>query len=764
MQSRPVGIDPREPKGWVEMAHDSLSSGRLGRGFAIAIVLVMALSLGLVLTAPARGNFTGAGVVLEPGLYTGTNIYVPGETMTVTAYATVGDSIDFQFWNPVAGSPTSTVAGQVVPATGAKEVTFTIPDTWADGTNYQVHVTDTTSGQVQNRAFSILKYSFTVFTTRNGYLPGDTVNVSWSATLIKDGSPAPDGVGFIQIYDGATNVLPPPGNRTFTKSQYSFTFTLDTTLPVHTVATVFAYFNDSATSPLRQYADTWDFGVGSLRETVSTDALLYQPGGIVTVTVNTYAQMGGAPSGNDPPEPAVNVNITVTDLNSATDVAAYGKSNLTTDARGRLVHVFQLATTPTTGTYQVNAQASTPNGLFSEYRSATPFSVAQTTTITASMVLNKGQYLSGDTITATVSASPAGTYVYSWVVRDTTQAPSITLAVSSGTTTSYSYTTAPTFRGTIQFTVVADDGQGHTSALITQSAAVDYGYLALSLDRSEFNPGETVTASYNLIHGAAVLTNPTYFYRVVDFNANLVASGSASGGTVSYATPNPASRSYTFYITASQDGRTVTGQATTSQASGFLISVSLDKSSYMPGDTIRVSYEIRARGTAVLPLQFRVAAQLLFVATSSTYATSPVGTVSLVLPQGTSSGDTILLVADAVTGASVYQIVHVGAVNPLLADLGGLPVIDWLLMLLVIVLILVVVLLWRRVGMGPGPRVASESKAPTPPPPPGGSQGPQASGPMSVTCKHCGKPIEITTSKRPIEVMCPSCGETQVVQ
>jgi predicted RNA-binding Zn-ribbon protein involved in translation (DUF1610 family) len=35
---------------------------------------------------------------------------------------------------------------------------------------------------------------------------------------------------------------------------------------------------------------------------------------------------------------------------------------------------------------------------------------------------------------------------------------------------------------------------------------------------------------------------------------------------------------------------------------------------------------------------------------------------------------------------------------------------------------------------------------------------------MSVTCRHCGKAIEITTSKRPIEVMCPSCGETQVVQ
>jgi len=34
---------------------------------------------------------------------------------------------------------------------------------------------------------------------------------------------------------------------------------------------------------------------------------------------------------------------------------------------------------------------------------------------------------------------------------------------------------------------------------------------------------------------------------------------------------------------------------------------------------------------------------------------------------------------------------------------------------------------------------------------------------MSITCRRCGKPIDLSTSRRPIEVMCPSCGETQVV-
>lgn len=36
--------------------------------------------------------------------------------------------------------------------------------------------------------------------------------------------------------------------------------------------------------------------------------------------------------------------------------------------------------------------------------------------------------------------------------------------------------------------------------------------------------------------------------------------------------------------------------------------------------------------------------------------------------------------------------------------------------------------------------------------------------PLMINCKSCGAEIEITTSKRPIEVMCPSCGETEMVE
>ncbi|MEK6838760.1 MAG: hypothetical protein AABY08_03350, partial [Candidatus Thermoplasmatota archaeon] len=74
--------------------------------------------------------------------------------------------------------------------------------------------------------------------------------------------------------------------------------------------------------------------------------------------------------------------------------------------------------------------------------------------------------------------------------------------------------------------------------------------------------------------------------------------------------------------------------------------------------------------------------------------------------------------------------------------------------------ILLMVLMWRRMSMG---GLAPKAPAEKPAPPPSATAVP-GPAPMTVSCKACGSPIEITTSKRPIEVMCPNCGETQMAQ
>ena len=123
------------------------------------------------------------------------------------------------------------------------------------------------------------------------------------------------------------------------------------------------------------------------------------------------------------------------------------------------------------------------------------------------------------------------------------------------------------------------------------------------------------------------------------------------------------------------------------------------------------------------------------------------------------TGDLLIVGTESSTGTFQYQTVHIGtASSGLSAEIGGVPIYAVVLGLLFLLLLVAVLGLWRRTGGGSlfGPRAAR------PPPGPGPVQAP-ASAPMSIACPRCGKPIEITTSKRPIEVMCPSCGETQVV-
>jgi len=90
-----------------------------------------------------------------------------------------------------------------------------------------------------------------------------------------------------------------------------------------------------------------------------------------------------------------------------------------------------------------------------------------------------------------------------------------------------------------------------------------------------------------------------------------------------------------------------------------------------------------------------------------------------------------------------------------------MPMISLILLILVIILF---VLVFRR-GRPPKPAAAPPAEKPAPEPEPEPAPAEEAASPgMVINCKACGAPIELTTSKRPLEVMCPSCGETEMVQ
>ncbi len=730
------------------------------------LVVGLVVSVGLVAMAPARAAFDRLDV--DPAKYSGVDtVYVPTETMTITVFADGGDVYDLEIFRQPGGPATKISLYQfddltIPAAANSKGVQWTVPPNSPDSFDHFVGVYPSTYLQTGTGApfdvyaFGVFAYNFDTWMDRNAYLPGDDVTAGWSATWIKDGSAAPAGTGNIQAWDNAGNLL---ATHNFNASVGSWKFSLSPTLPPDFTGTVLVWFNDTA--GLHPQAAAQDFYVGALG-VLATGGGVYAPGDVVTVNVWTKVTNPPRPAGfGDPAASGVTVNVTVIELTTGNAIAAYGATGLLSDAQGRVTHVFQLSSTAATGDYQAQVRADA-YGTLSATRTV-PFSVQSAVQMSVQVSLDRTAYVTGETIhaIAAVYRTTIGNYTYAWTVRDSTTGG--TLAQSVGSASTFDFLIPQTYEGTLLVEATVNDGEGMTRTG-SANANVAFGYLALSLDRSQYGPGETITATFSL--RSILLTSPTYYVEVRDNTGNLAASGSTTSNSFSYTTPAPPnglSSSYTFVVTAVQDGRSATGQATVDQARGYLLGVSLDKTSYIPGDVVRVHYKITSQGGAPLPAQFNLVAQILGAGSISAITTSAEGDLLVQIPQGANEGNLILWVWDTSTGAMAYETVKVGPTNVLFdTTLGGVPIFDVLLGLVVVLLVIAVLFLWRRTSPGAGVGKPAIAKPAPPPPPPGPSAGP--AGPMSVACKHCGKSIEITTSKRPIEVMCPSCGETQLVQ
>src|SRR2546427_6701786 len=381
----------------------------------------------------------------------------------------------------------------------------------------------------------------------------------------------------------------------------------------------------------------------------------------------------------------------------------------------------------------------------------------QPAAMTVTVVLDKSSYLSGDTATAqaTVYRTPApGNYTYIWRVRNFFFQLLNTTTTASAT---FTYPIALDYTGTLRFEATVDDGQGTVSAG-QQSATVALAYMALGLDRGDYNPGDTINALYGLT--SHVITNHTYAYEVDDENAVIVLSGTTNLTFFAFRTPSPASRSYTFHVTASDRGNTTQAQATILQATGFVLGLTFDRSSYAAGETIHARLTLTARGPASLPSQFRWSLSIASLSVSA-ITTGPLADLSLRIPQGTGSGGLLVFANEFNTGASAFQTVQVGGSGNSFwsTDVGGVPIFGIVLGVLFLLLLIAVIGLWRLLRGGLAPMGAKGA----PPPPPDSPVQTSPTSPMSITCRRCGKPIDLSTSRRPIEVMCPSCGETQVV-
>jgi predicted RNA-binding Zn-ribbon protein involved in translation (DUF1610 family) len=83
-------------------------------------------------------------------------------------------------------------------------------------------------------------------------------------------------------------------------------------------------------------------------------------------------------------------------------------------------------------------------------------------------------------------------------------------------------------------------------------------------------------------------------------------------------------------------------------------------------------------------------------------------------------------------------------------------------MMTILMIVIIVMLLWMMIKGGAAAALGAGAKKPEMPkeaPPKQEQYTPKS----TVKCPACGSPIEVATSKRPIEVMCPKCGTSQII-
>jgi len=743
----------------------------------VVALLAFGMLTGVLLAAtPARGL---AQIALDPPKYH-PFYYVPSEQIQFTISIAGGDPRDYDvviMWDDGvtrtnhSGSQFNNVN---IPAPQTSiTLNFVIPDVGAstpmkDGDFYYIEVHDMNwienggVGATMDRLqFSIRTWTMSLETDRGVYLPGDRGRVLWSVNLIKDGTLAPAGDGQLWVNDWPNgNALISPNPVMFTGSKGEQPFTLLGTIPTNRQIRAQAWFNTT-----RSNADRFVFVVASapidgLRMITNVAAATYEPGGIVTVDVSAKVT-DFPPNPLSPGAAGVEVDIAVTDQSTGRVIPGYGASNLLTDSNGNLRHVFQLNSSIPDGTSFLVRADGVANNAVTAFATDT-FVVNSRAGMTIAQSFDKTQYLSGDTVRMTVDVGgSAGPFTYIYEARDMSPGGGL-LDRQTSTLNGYVYVIPTTFDGPISFSALVDDGQGNRR-FASRTFTVVIGILVVNLDRSEYNGGETVTASYSLKRNTGVFANPTYYYEIFDTSFILVKSGITTGANVQYIVPGVPSNSYTFQITATEAGRSLSGSATASIVSGVQLSLDFDRASYNPGETMRITYNLVARGRTALPASFLFFVGMPGAPAKTVQTTQSSGVISYTVPVGMNTGAQFVTVQEFTTGAYAVEGVTIGSTNPLWSDVGGIPAIVVVIGLFLALLFILMLLMWRRTMGGLIPRAPGERPPHMEKPAPPATAGP-GPAPMTVTCKACGAPIEITTSKRPIEVMCPSCGETQMVQ
>lgn len=715
-----------------------------------ALVLVF-LFIGMTLVLPQDARAEWDHLELVPSKYTGTNVYAPGETMDIILQAEQNDVYDVYVQ---LGELTNSVQPNVLMERETKKVPYTIPENTPDG-NYSIFVTLPSGNEVDRIYFIVQGYRFQVETNRDAYLSGDYMTVFWTANNIKDQTLPPNGIGIIRLIRNLTNENTTLYVHTFSSSAGSISFELQPSWINYLAAyRIEGWFNDTAT-PGRVQNSTAHFEIKRLGIIVDLDKEQYAVGSLLKITVKAVVTENQAnPDIMDTPEPNTNITISIWD-NQNTRLQYI--MDLLTDSHGIIEHIFYLDPEIYLEDSQYIMEVRATKELEQIIEQQT-FEISTSSSLAVVLDFNKGMYSSGENMFMNATASSIGgdegaTFTYIMEIRDTDANGSLfsRLTQSNG---EFSFGIPINFEGWLWVRVMADDGTGNSASVI-QQVEVAYAIVLVNVDKEYYVANEELSISYEVI--SSVLVDPSTFYQVYDYDGAIVEEGSATGGRFIFTIPAAPSKEYEFRVIAIDIGRRVHGSDTAVLFAGYVLLIDFNRNNYSPGDTMAVDYELKALGDTNLPASFTITFGLANGPTGSLQTSSHKGTLLYVIPTDVDQGEQLFW-ASSDFGGTVNQVITVkDGANPFwYLTIWDIPLLNFILIFLVL-FSLYTTFKYRRKLM----RIQMEGV--TKPSEPSRRTTPETHA-MMTECVECGNPIEITTSRRPIEVMCPHCGEIQYIE
>jgi len=282
------------------------------------------------------------------------------------------------------------------------------------------------------------------------------------------------------------------------------------------------------------------------------------------------------------------------------------------------------------------------------------------------LTTDRTSYYSGESAVLTVASQPPpghsqpSTFLYS-----VTSSGGGALARELNSRGTYTFHIPSNYQGTLTFRADVSNLEGDYGWDSVQRT-VSFGVLIVNVDPSQYNPNDMLTVRFEL--KSTVMTGPTTsFYYMASDAARVVKQGPVNTGGVlqgsfQFTVPSAPATTYTFTIFASGGGHIVSGYMTATLIQGFMLSISLDKESYLPGDTMVVAYSIVPIDPAApLPRLFLFVYRVIGLPFTDWQTSEASGVLDYAIPQDTTEGNAVFEVQESYTGAMALAVFLIGS-------------------------------------------------------------------------------------------------------